>query len=187
MGIQRISAKLFVADPAAISAAAAEYIPIFHAWIQRGELSGLPLDVADYGHVPDGPGVMLIGHEADRALDLSDGRPGFLYARKRDASGALRERVAQAIGEAVSGARMLEEEPALQGAVRFRTDALRLVIADRLNAPNTEETFARLAGELTDAVGDAFPGAVASLAPAGDARRPFTVDVALSGLAALAA
>ena len=45
---------------------------------------------------PTGPGIMLIGHEADRSLDFGEGRPGVVYQRKRDgrghARGALRRR-----------------------------------------------------------------------------------------------
>jgi hypothetical protein len=187
MGLQRIAAKLYVADPDAVGPTAAEYIPIFHRWIQSGELSGLPIDVADYGHVPDGPGVMLIGHEADRALDLSEGRPGFAYIRKRDAGGPLRERFAQVIAETVAGARRLEAEPALEGAVRFRTDELQVTVFDRLNAPNTPDTFDALAGDISAAVADVLPGAQVGLAQAGDERRPFRVQAAVSGAARLAA
>ena len=39
---------------------------------------------------------MLIGHEADRSIDLGEGRPGVLYQRKRDAEGTLEERFAAA-------------------------------------------------------------------------------------------
>ena len=38
-------------------------IPIFHGWIQDQVSEELLLDVADYRHVPAGPGVMLIGLE----------------------------------------------------------------------------------------------------------------------------
>jgi hypothetical protein len=187
MDLHRISAKLFIADASAISRAAGEYIPIFHRWIQGGELSGLPLDVADYGHVIDGPGVMLIGHEADRSLDLADGRPGFVYARKREAAGSVRERLAQVIGEAVEGARRLENEPALEGAVSFRTDELQISVKDRLNAPNTQATFDALSQDIGAAISDVLPGAAATLAQLGDDRRPFTVQVTVSGVAQLAA
>lgn len=186
MDPHRISAKLFVADADAIGKGAVEYIPIFHRWIQGGELSGLPLDVVDYGHVVDGPGVMLIGHEADRSLDFSDGRPGFVYARKREAEGALRERFAQAIAEAVEGAQRLEAEPALEGAVRFRTDELQFSIRDRLDAPNTSATLDALSEDIAAAVSDVLPGADVTLAQVGDERRPFMVQIAVSGVSQLA-
>ncbi|MBY0396577.1 MAG: hypothetical protein K2X91_08940, partial [Thermoleophilia bacterium] len=77
----RIGVKLYAEDPAAVRPD--RFIPVFHGWIQRGAVPGLLIDVADYAHVPQGPGVMLIGHEADHAIDLGEGRPGVLYQRKR--------------------------------------------------------------------------------------------------------
>lgn len=187
MDLQRIAAKLYVTDASAIGSGAAEYIPIFHRWIQSGELSGLPLDVADYGHVIDGPGVMLIGHESDRALDLSGGRPGFTYVRKREATGSRRERFAQVIAETVGGAQRLEAEPPLERAVMFRTDELQITVFDRLNAPNSGATLAALSDDISAAVGDVLPGAQTSLAQVGDERRPFRVEVAITGVAQLVA
>jgi hypothetical protein len=179
LDLQRITAKLFVADPGAVGPGAAELIPVFHRWIQAGDLSGLPIDVADYGHVQDGPGVMLIGHEADRALDFWDGRAGFSYQRKREAVGTTRERLAQALREAAEGALRIEGEDDL--GVAFRGDELQLRIADRLQAPNTPETLAALSADIVGAVSDVFPDATAGLIRQSDARRPFTVAVALSG------
>ena len=96
--IVRIGAKLYAQDPSVIDLPA--FVPLFHGWIQRRILDGVPIDVADYAHVPDGPGVMLIGHEADRSLDLGEGRPGVLYQRKRDGEGTLEDRFAAAIAAA---------------------------------------------------------------------------------------
>ena len=180
MELHRISCKLYAEDPGAIGPGAAEYIPVFHRWIQGGELSGLLIDVADYGHVASGPGVMLIGHESDRSLDLSEGRPGFVYARKRDASGSVVDRVAQVIREASEGAARIEGETALEKDVHFGTRELRLVIADRLKAPNTDRTFAHLDGDLAAAITQVFPEARVRLVREGDERRPFTVRAHLT-------
>ena len=79
--------------------------------------------MADYAHVPDGPGVMLIGHEADRSLDLGEGRPGVLYQRKRDGEGSLEDRFAAAITAADGIADELEADAAAGGvALRPRRD-----------------------------------------------------------------
>src|SRR5262245_42539431 len=94
MDIQRYSLKLFLRDGEAVRPA--ELISVFHGWIQRGAVEGLPLDVVDYGHVHHGPGVMLIGHEADHAYDLGEGRPGLAYAHKRDGEGTLADRLREA-------------------------------------------------------------------------------------------
>ena len=78
---QRIKVKYFVQEPAAVDLPA--FIPVFHHWIQEHRVEGLLIDVADYKHMQNGPGIVLIGHEADYALDLAGGRPGLIYDRKR--------------------------------------------------------------------------------------------------------
>lgn len=44
-------------------------IQVFHRCLQRGWLEGALLDVADYRHVPSGPGVLLVGHDVDLGLE----------------------------------------------------------------------------------------------------------------------
>ncbi|HEX9595476.1 MAG TPA: hypothetical protein VF982_01240, partial [Anaerolineales bacterium] len=50
------------------------FIDIFHEWIRLKKLPGILLDVADYRHVPEGPGVMLLTHDINFAMDYSEGR-----------------------------------------------------------------------------------------------------------------
>ena len=60
---------------------------MFHDWIQNQRLDELLIDVVDYRHVHDGPGVILIAHDAHYAFDTSEGRLGLLYSRRpRDPS-----------------------------------------------------------------------------------------------------
>ena len=60
---------------------------LLHRWIQiAGSGCGkwtIAIDVADYTHLPDGPSVLLVGHEGNYALDCRDGRQGLYYYRKR--------------------------------------------------------------------------------------------------------
>ncbi|MBW1832016.1 MAG: hypothetical protein JRJ10_10020, partial [Deltaproteobacteria bacterium] len=50
-------------------------IPVFHEWIRAKKITDeLLIDVADYAHVPQGPGVVLIGHQSDYYLDVADNR-----------------------------------------------------------------------------------------------------------------
>lgn len=158
--IVRIGAKLYAENPEAIDLEG--LIPLFHGWIQRGTLDGVPIDVADYAHVPDGPGVMLIGHEADRSLDLGEGRPGALYQRKREGEGALEDRFAAAIAAADRLADDLEAEPGSDG-LRFGRGEILVVVADRLRASNDESTFERLRPAIAAGVAAARPGRAASI------------------------
>ena len=49
---------------------------VFHQWIRDSVCPEMLIDVADYRHVPAGPGVMLIGHEANYSLDNRENRLG---------------------------------------------------------------------------------------------------------------
>ncbi len=118
----RIGAKLYARNPEVVVADA--YVPLFHGWIQRRGLDGVPIDVADYKHVPDGPGIMLIGHEADRSIDFGEGRPGVVYQRKRDLGGTLEERFVLALEAVDRTAADIEADPAAGGVVFERDEIL---------------------------------------------------------------
>jgi hypothetical protein len=175
--IVRIGAKLYADDPASIDLE--RYIGLFHGWIQDRRLDGVPIDVADYAHVPDGPGVMLIGHEADRSLDLGEGRPGVLYQRKREPEGSLEDRVAAAIEAADAIAGDLEDDPDASG-VRFGRDEILLRVTDRLNAPNDDATLEALLPPIEGALARVRPGREASIERvAEDPRGPLRVRIRL--------
>ena len=70
MNPQRIAVKLYLEDPAALDPE--ELVPVFHRFIREDVVTGVPIDVARYGHVSDGPGIMIIGSLKDHALDLGD-------------------------------------------------------------------------------------------------------------------
>src|SRR5512141_809613 len=106
--LQHINVKFLLRDPASVDPAAV--IPLFHTWIQGQVFEELLLDIADYSHVPDGPGVVLIGHEADYALDNTDGRLGVRYNRKAPLSGSNRDRMIQATKAALSAAQKLQQD-----------------------------------------------------------------------------
>ena len=76
-------------------------IPVFHEWIRAKKISDeLLIDVADYAHVPQGPGVVLIGHQSDYYLDVADNRPGLLYSRKRGFEGDFQTGIDDAFRDA---------------------------------------------------------------------------------------
>ena len=83
-----------------------DVVAIFHQWIREGAVGGMPLDVADYGHVPDGPGVLLVGHETDFGLDRMEGPVGLLVNRKRGLQGEDAQRIATLLREAAAAAMM---------------------------------------------------------------------------------
>ncbi len=175
---ERISVKFFVDEGEAAEPAA--LIPLFHRWIRERRLPGLPIDVADYKHVPDGPGVLLMGHEADYAWDGRYNRTGLLYKHKREWPGdSFQDRLNHALDRANQAIALLQEAPELPG-VNFHSDELEIAFPDRLNVPNTPETLAELREELTAVLQTHYPDSGVVLTHVHtEARRPFTLNVSL--------
>jgi hypothetical protein len=172
MNIQHINIKFFIEKPDEVKLE--EYAGIFNNWIQRHILPELLIDVADYIHVYNGPGVILIGHEADYSLDNRLGRLGLLYNRKAALDGSVQEKLAQATRAALTAARLLEKE----NGVKFSGQEAQVTINDRLLVPNTLETFAALETDLRVFFETLYGGAEYTLAyQSADPRERFTVSV----------
>ena len=173
----RIGVKLYADDPSAVDPA--RFIPLFHSWIQQDAIDGLPIDVADYAHVHQGPGVMLIGHEADHAIDLGEGRPGILYQRKRDPEGTFEERVLAALQAVDRAADQIEGDPAA-GGVGFGRDEILVRVLDRRAAPNDEAGAEALRSAVEAAVAAARPGRTATIEHVDDPAGPLALKIRLS-------
>lgn len=112
-------------------------IPVFHRWIQEKRLPEMMIDVSDYEHVPSGPGIILVCHEAIYSFD----RLGLVYNRRTALNGSVEERLQQAVKSAESAAALLENEPEFAGKLRFDHNAWEVAVNDRMLAPNTEATW----------------------------------------------
>ena len=150
-------------------------IPVFHSWIREKKIPDeLLIDVADYAHVPQGPGVVLIGHESDYYLDVADDRPGLLYSRKRGFDGGFEAGIEDAFRRALRACQLLEAEAGLDFA--FDTKEVLFRVQDRLNAPNTDATYDAYRAPL-QAAASAFFGGAGSLERVGSEREPFAVRI----------
>lgn len=119
-------------------------IPIYHRWIQQSALEDLLIDVADYSHVPSGPGVMLIAHEGNYALDETGHERGVVYYSKQKLSGDLSERFAHVAHRALQAADLMAADAELEGALKVPGNRLQFFANDRLVAPNTDSVYAEL-------------------------------------------
>jgi hypothetical protein len=170
-GIEHVNVKIFAREPLQVHWS--DLIPIYHRWIQAQTFSEmLPIDVADYSHVPAGPGVMLIGHHADISLDNRANRVGLLYNRKTARGGSFEQNLRYSYERALDAARKLEDEPEFRGSIAFDQSDVEVFIADRLAAPNTEQTWRELRTGIT-----AVFGPEASLQWNGPGRELFRVRV----------
>jgi hypothetical protein len=158
MDIQHLVVKLYARpltgfDPQSL-------VPVFHRWIQQRSLEALLIDVADYTHVMNGPGIMLIAHEGHWAFDLGEGRPGVQYANKRSASGTPAQRLTSALHRALDAAALLESEASLQPRVSFDTSEWLVRADDRLELSPDAEGFARFQPHVRDAFEALYAGPV---------------------------
>jgi hypothetical protein len=142
MDLHRLGIKVFCAECGPLDLP--ELIPVFHRFIQGSNLEGLLLDVADYSHVHHGPGILLIAHEGNYALDGSAGRRGLVYYAKRRSGGTLAERLAIVCRRAFMACRTLAEQPEIDNRLVFSGEEIQLFANDRLLAPNTDRTLAVL-------------------------------------------
>ncbi len=173
-----LSVKYFVEDSSAVRVE--ELIPVFHRWIRENVLDDeLLIDVANYAHVPKGPGVMLICNLGHYGLDLRHGRPGLRYRRRRVAHGSPQDQLAGAFRSAIRAASLLEDEPALEGRYRFRTDEVELVIYDRLLAPSALETLEAVRPSLGGFVTQLYEDQGVSLELASRSNEPFAVRITM--------
>jgi hypothetical protein len=174
---QRVAVKLYLADAGHIDPQAV--IPIFHDWIRRGAVPGLLVDVADYSHVKDGPGVLLIGHEADYALDLGEGRPGVLCRWKRGDEETTADRLAFALAGALRAAEAFETDPSFGDPARFDRGEALVAVEDRQAAPNEQATLDALRPALDEAVARVLGAMPVEVSRVGEPGGPFTARVLL--------
>jgi hypothetical protein len=158
--LQHINIKLYLKDS---GADLASVIPIFHSWIQNQVFNELLIDVADYRHVHHGPGLMLIGHEADYSLDQTDGRLGLRYNRKSPLAGTNLERLVQATRAALIAAQRLEADTRVNQSLSFNGQDLQLIMNDRLLAPNDKATRESLEPDIKTFAANLFRHAGYSL------------------------
>ena len=140
MELQRLGFKLFVDDPAKI--ALENFVPIFHSWIQEQIIEEhLLIDVHNYSHVHQGPGILLVAHQGNFSMDLGGDRLGLFYYRKRDINGSSLEKLKTILKTTLQACTLLEAAPELAGKLRFKTDEVLIVANDRLHTPNESATF----------------------------------------------
>ncbi len=143
MDLHKLGVKFFMTDPRAVPLQ--DFFPVFQKWIQGQVIAGhLLVDVHNYSHIHEGPGILLVAHEGNFSIDMAEGRTGLLYYRKQPGGDAVKT--------ALQACSLLENEPGFGGKVKFRKDELQIVANDRLLAPNDDKTFTELQSELSAAI-----------------------------------
>jgi hypothetical protein len=175
MDLHKFGIKFFAADAGKLDIL--KLIPVYHRWIQQKALEEMLIDVADYSHVPAGPGVMLIAHEGNYALDETAHERGVVYYSKHRLAGELPERFARVASRALKAARLMSEDAELEGALQVPGNRLQFFANDRLVAPNTDASFAELEPALKSFLDRLYAGTKYTVTRERDAKERLTVRV----------
>ena len=151
MDLQKFGIKIYLKESRTYSSR--DYISIFHGWIQEKAIPDhLLIDVADYSHVADGPGIMLIAHEGCFSLDQENKKSGMMYMRKTNGIGSFEERFEQVFSMAVHGVNLLKG-----GQIDFYQNSFRFIANDRRLAKNTNENQELYKNEINGILKKKFP------------------------------
>lgn len=175
MQLQHVNVKLLLSEPENLDLE--PLVPVFHSWIQGQVCEELLLDVGDYRHVFSGPGVILVGHEANYSVDNTNNRPGVRYNRKAPLEGSNQDRLRQAALAALRACERFESDPELGGKFRFNGQEIEISINDRLLAPNTPATREAFQTELAPFLDKLFAGGEYSVSYDEIPRNLFSVSV----------
>lgn len=149
MNLQHVNAKIFVDGE--LSVDLERFIVVFHDWVAQQSMNEMMIDVADYRHVPAGPGVVMVGLESDYAIDNMGGRFGLRYNRKGELEGSNQQRILHALRQAANVCGLLEEQ---FDGLKFSRQEFEVFVNDRALAPNTPETRALLQAEIASLVNE---------------------------------
>jgi hypothetical protein len=171
MELQKLNVKFFVPPPHA--APLADFIEIFHGWIQGSE--GLYHEVADYSHMEAGPGIVLVAHDANVSIDETKNRRGLRFSQKSPLAGSNQEKLRALFRSALENCRRLEEEPALRGRLRFAANEAEVSLNDRLLGSNTQDAYDEFKGEIETIAKQLYGGAKVAFERDADPRRRLNV------------
>jgi hypothetical protein len=157
----------------------ASFIPIFHDWIRLNSLPGPLIDVADYRHVPDGPGIMLISHDINYAMEHGGGQFGLSAQRKLGQEATHQERIVSLARRLGRFATLLESDSRLAKTFSLEGGRFLYIANDRLRLPNTAEAFAAIQADLAAAAATHYgPHPVSVIRLENDPRERLTAVVA---------
>ncbi len=163
--LQRIDLKLLFQVAASPDLDAV--LPIFHRWRQDGEHASDWVDLADYAHMHEGPGVLIAGKRTSFSVNLNPPGPGLLTSVRSGLTGSLEDRFREAFRRARQLNAALLAEPDCPEAFQVWEGAWEVFVNDRLRFPNTAASHQRAAPALAAALGLAPETLVRHASPSG--------------------
>jgi hypothetical protein len=129
------------------------------------------VDVTEYTHVYQGPGVLIIAQEANYSVDEAEGKRGFMYAQKRVPEKSAVDHIKTAFRRALKAASDLENEKEFTGKLKFSTGHFEVSINDRLAAPAGSATQAEIEKVLKPVLDNLYGAGAYALTAEKDAKK----------------
>ena len=172
--LQRIDVKVLAEAPAGLSLD--PFLAIFSRWRKQQDESDW-IDFADYAHMPNGAGIMLIGKQGSFSVNQDSPGIGLLYSGRKDFGGAFDQRVIEAFRRCLRLTKPLLAEPDYPKQLKLLPGSWEIFINDRLNFPNTDETDRRLRRPIESALNTLFGASNYSLERETDPQRRYAFSV----------
>lgn len=150
-GLQRIDVKLLLDAPPQPNLDA--FLVIFDRWRRRSDHPCDWVDLADYAHMPTGPGILIAGKRDTFAINLNPPGPGLLTSTRRGLEGTLEERFREALRRASELNAAVLAEPDFPAFLKPRAGAWEVFLNDRLRFPNSGDSDLRVRSALAVALG----------------------------------
>jgi hypothetical protein len=136
-GFQKLELKLHLerAEGHDAETVSDRLLVVFGRWrLEEGEEI---IDLEDYAHVPQGPGVILVSHRFHLGIDWGGGQPGLFYSTRKGLHGTLLERIQSAARGLLEKGRRLLREAEISPCFTPRAGDLEVIANDRLLFPNS--------------------------------------------------
>ena len=167
-GLQKLDIKLYLTLAAGLTQDEVwtRLIAVFGRW--RHDEGEELVDLQDYAHVPNGPGIVLVSKRWVLSIDWSGGQPGVLLSTRRQLEGTLSERFVQATRLLLEKSLRLLAEEELKDVVKPRCGELSIAVNDRVLFPDADAADAELRPEVEKLVTKLYAGASCEIERASD-------------------
>ena len=136
--LQRIDVKLLLDCPP--DPDLDQFLVIFDRWRKADDHPADWVDLADYAHMPGGPGILIAGKRDTFSVNLNPPGPGLLTSVRRGLEGSLEDRFREALRRAREFNSAVMAEPEFPAGFSVREGAWEVYVNDRLGFPNTDPT-----------------------------------------------
>ena len=157
---------------------ASSCIPVFHQWVGEKSMDELLIDVADYRHVSDGPGILLVGLEGDYGIEEAGGRFGLRYTRKRSIPNSFTDTLLLAYQRAVAACVSLRLDASVAEHFPDTHASVDITVFDRLKYATAASSPPSLIREVALLFASIYGASGAEAEYIGvDERRPLSIRV----------